>query len=69
MNGVSLGIVSFSRCYAYFVHRSVFDVARHLAAKFGINLAVLIWQVYIISWNSLGGVFSCSSGKCYFHHM
>jgi hypothetical protein len=38
----SLGIVSFSCCFAYFVHRDVFDIARHLAAEFGTNLAVLI---------------------------
>ncbi len=42
MNGVSLGIVSFSRCYAYFVYRDAFDIARHIAAKLGTSLAVLI---------------------------
>jgi hypothetical protein len=42
MNGVSLGIVSFSRCYDYFVYRDAFYIARHLAAKLGTNLVVLI---------------------------
>jgi hypothetical protein len=42
MNGVSLGIVSFPRCYAYFVCWDAFDIACHLAAEFGTNLAVLI---------------------------
>jgi hypothetical protein len=42
MNGVSLGIVSSSCCFAYLVHRDVFDIARHLAAKLGTILAVLI---------------------------
>jgi hypothetical protein len=42
MNGVFIGIVSLSCCFAYFDHRDVFDIARHLAAEFGTNLAVLI---------------------------
>jgi hypothetical protein len=42
MNGVSLGIVFLSRCYAYFVYGDAFDIARHLAAEFGTSLVDLI---------------------------
>ncbi len=38
----SLGIVSFSCCFACFVHQDVSDIARHLAAKLGSNFAVLL---------------------------
>ena len=31
-----------------FVYRDAFYIARHLAAKLGTNLAVLIWQVFFI---------------------
>jgi hypothetical protein len=42
MNGVSFGIASFHCCFAYFVCWDVFEIARHLAAELGTNLAVLI---------------------------
>jgi hypothetical protein len=42
MDGVSLGIFSFLVAMLIFVHQDAFYIARHLAAKFGTNLAVLI---------------------------
>jgi hypothetical protein len=35
MDGVSFGIVSFSRCYAFLFTGILFYIARYLAAKFG----------------------------------
>jgi hypothetical protein len=49
MNGASLGIVFSSCCYAYFVYWDAFDTARHLAAKLGTSLAVLIRSVFFIN--------------------
>ena len=42
MNGVFLGIIPFLVAMLVFVHQGAFYIARHLAAKLGINLAVLI---------------------------
>ena len=42
MDSVFLGIVSFYVATFIFVHQGAFYIARHLAAKLGINLAVLI---------------------------
>ena len=48
MNSVSYGIDSSLFAALIIVPQDAFFIARHLAAKFGTNLAVLIWQAFFI---------------------